>query len=170
MPKPKLPKGRGRGYALGMNRLERVREVVDRILLEVQDAEGKRCGFVHLYGVSQSAAFLALQRGLNSELAAIAGMLHDIATYESGNPANHGPRSAERAVGILQELDAFSPEEIAEVQNAVARHSDKSGRHHPFAELLKDADVLQHFLYNPSVDANPGHVDRRARLMDLYAR
>lgn len=152
-----------------MNRLELIREVVDPILLGLQDPDAKRCGFVHLYGVSQSAAFLALQRGLDTELAAIAGMLHDLATYESGDSVNHGPRSAERAGSILRKLDAFTPAEIQAIQDAITHHSDKADNHSPLAELLKDADVLQHFLYNPGLDAFPTHVGRREMLRDQYS-
>ena len=36
-----------------MNRIEKVREYVDTVLLNVPDADTKRCGYLHLYGVSQ---------------------------------------------------------------------------------------------------------------------
>ena len=60
-----------------MNRIEKVREVVDEILLHMTDDEERRCAYLHLYGVSQACALLALKRGEDVELATIAGMLHD---------------------------------------------------------------------------------------------
>lgn len=64
-----------------MNRIEIVREKVDEILLNMKDAEERRCAYVHLYGVAQACALLAKKRKENMELAVIAGMLHDIYSY-----------------------------------------------------------------------------------------
>jgi len=153
-----------------MNRLERVRSVVDSTLRQVADPEDRRCGFVHLYGVSATATFLARLRGLDEELAGIAGMLHDLSSYESGDPVEHGPRSARRAGEILHDLGGFSEEEIVLIQSAISHHSDKEATHGRFEELLKDADVLQHDLYNPALDAHPRHAERRVRLRRELSR
>jgi len=147
-----------------MNRLERVRRIVDRVLRSVLDPEERRCGFVHLYGVSLTATLLAVQRNLDPELAGVAGMLHDLVTYESGDPTDHGPRSAVRAGEILREAGDFSEEEISAIQSAIAHHSDKADEHGSLEELMKDADVLQHALYNPQLEPHPHHRDRRTRL------
>ncbi|UCF09910.1 MAG: HD domain-containing protein [Candidatus Bipolaricaulota bacterium] len=149
-----------------MNRLERVRQIVDSILRDVADPEDRRCGFVHLYGVSLTATLLARERGLDPDLAAVAGMLHDLVSYESGDPADHGPRSSRRARELLRDVDGFTVEEIDAICSAVAHHSDKAGEHGPFEELLKDADVLQHYLYNTRLAPQRGHEDRRARLLE----
>jgi len=148
-----------------MNRLEAVRGIVDGILQSIPDLEARRCAFVHLYGVSMTAVMLADSRGLDSDLAAVSGMLHDLATYESGDPTDHGPRSAERAVQILRQAGGFSDAEMTVVQSCIAHHSDKASVHGAFEELLKDADVLQHYLYDPLQDAQPTHRDRRRRLV-----
>ncbi|MFC2079559.1 HD domain-containing protein [Candidatus Bipolaricaulota bacterium] len=147
-----------------MNRLERVRKIVDGLLRQVSNPEDARCGFVHLYGVSATATLLARIRGLDEEIAGVAGMLHDLATYETDDPHNHGPRSAARAGQILQEMGKFSEEEIQCVQSAISHHSDKSSVQGAYEELLKDADVLQHDLYNPALDPDPRHEERRSRL------
>jgi uncharacterized protein len=149
-----------------MNRLERVREQVDGSLHRVEDLEESRCGFVHLYGVSAVAAFLAIRRGLNAECAAAAGMLHDLVSYETGDSRDHGTRSALRAFGILRELGTFSDSEIQIICSAIAQHSDKATVDGPFDELLKDADVLQHFLYNPNLAPAAGHEARRDALYE----
>jgi uncharacterized protein len=129
-------------------RLEGVRSVVDRILRGQSDADRRRSGFVHLYGVSATCTLLALRRELDVELCAVAGMLHDIATYETGDPRDHGPRGAVRARELLEDMGWFLVEEISAVSGAIAVHSDKAHTHGVMDELLKDADVLQHFLYN----------------------
>jgi uncharacterized protein len=151
-----------------MNRLESLREFIDRQLLSLSSDEDKRCGFVHLYGVSATAALLARLRGLDEELACTAGMLHDLASYESGDPKDHAVRSADRARKILTELGTFTNEEIQCIVSAISHHSDKGTVHGPYDELLKDADVLQHDLYNPALAAHPRHVSRRTHLRNRF--
>lgn len=72
-----------------MDRIEKVREVVDEILLNMPDDKERRCAYLHLYGVSQACALLALKREENVELAVIAGMLHDIYSYANMDSQDH---------------------------------------------------------------------------------
>jgi 5'-deoxynucleotidase YfbR-like HD superfamily hydrolase len=132
-----------------MDRLERVRQVVDEVVRAQPDAGESRCGFVHLYGVAALCVALAIRRGLDSGLCAVAGMLHDIWSYKTGDPRDHAGYSAVEAERILTELGGFCQDEIAAVCDAIARHSDKEAVDGDLAELLKDADVFQHYLYNP---------------------
>ena len=138
-----------------MDRLEKVRQVVDEILRQQPDIEERRCGFVHLYGVAQTCALLALQRGFDPQVCATMGTLHDIATYRSGDPTNHASRSAVEARAILNETGEFSQGEIDQICQAISTHSAKDQIDGELAELLKDADVLQHHLYNPALPKKP---------------
>ena len=63
----------------------------------------------------------------------------------------HAARSAALARTLLRRLALFSAEEIERVCAAIACHSDKAHAHAAFAEVLLDADVLQHGLYNPTL-------------------
>jgi uncharacterized protein len=152
-----------------MNRLERVRQEVDSLLLRLTSDEDRRCGFVHLYGVSHTATELALSRGLDPELAAIAGMLHDLTNYTIGSSPDHAQRSSDLAAQLLERLDLLTKKEIQTVARAIARHSDKEKVDEPLDELLKDADVLQHWLYNPALPQSR-HVARRERLRQEIAQ
>jgi uncharacterized protein len=147
-----------------MNRIERVRQVVDEILRGQPDEEERRCGFVHLYGVAQSCALLALKRGLDAELCTVAGMLHDISTYKTGDPTGHGRRGAALAREILSGLGCFAEAEVATICEAIAHHSIKGEVHGTYDELLKDADVLAHWTYNTLL---PPIGKERARLAAL---
>ena len=144
-----------------MDRLEQVRQIVDEILRHQPDLEESRCGFVHLYGVASICALLALKRGLDPQICAVAGMLHDIASYQTGDPINHAQRSALEAEKILCGVDGFSQKEIDAVSLAISKHSAKDKKDGELAELLKDADVLQHYLYNPTLPREPDHVWRQ---------
>jgi hypothetical protein len=137
-----------------MNRLEKLREKVDVLLRQQPDPIERRCGFVHLYGVSDACVLLADRRGFDAELAATAGMLHDLSAYETGDPTDHARHSALRARELLAEMGDYLPEEIDVVTEAIRAHSAKDRVDGPFAELLKDADVLQHCLYDPSLRAS----------------
>ena len=132
-----------------MDRLETVRGQVGSALLSVTDAEERRCAVVHLYGVSQGCALLALHRGENAELAAVAGMLHDLSAYTTGIRADHAAHGAVLVAQLLRGTALFTEKEIKRICEAIAHHSDKADTHAPFDEVLKDADVLQHALYDP---------------------
>jgi uncharacterized protein len=151
-----------------MDRLEKLRQVVDEILRQQPDLEERRCGFVHLYGVAQTCALLAQKRGFDPLVCAVMGMLHDIATYRSGDPNNHARRSAVEAAVILKDTGGFSQEEIDQICQAISTHSAKDQVDGALAELLKDADVLQHYLYNIALPMQPDP-HRRKRYENIMA-
>jgi uncharacterized protein len=134
-----------------MDRIEQLRCVIDDIVRKNPDPEDSRCGFVHLYGVSATCTLLALRRGLNLELCLIAGMLHDIWNYKYKEDPNHEQLGAVEARQILEQSGSFSNEEVELICGAIARHTDKETVDSDMDELLKDADVFQHYLYNPSL-------------------
>lgn len=132
-----------------MQRLEKLREVIDEIVQENPDDYDRRCGIVHLYGVAQSCVLLAKKRGLDPELAAIMGMLHDIYSYKHGYCPDHAEKGAVLAGEILRKLGILTEQETDLVCTAIGRHSDKAAVDGLYDELLKDADVMQHRFYNP---------------------
>ncbi len=131
-----------------MNRIEKVREYVDTVLLHISDTTERRCGYLHLYGVSQACALIALKRKENVELATIAGMLHDIYFYSTMDSKDHAHKGSVMAREILTSLKNFAEEEIEMICSAIYNHSSKGSKHPSFDEVLIDADVLQHCLYN----------------------
>jgi uncharacterized protein len=149
------------------DRLEQLRRMVDAIIPTQPDAEQRRCGYVHLYGVSQACVLLALKRGLDPETCAAMGMLHDIwnygAAFTAPNP-DHANLGIPEAEHILQET-GFSPAEIEVICTAIRHHSDKTGIHGELDELLKDADVLQHYFYNPAIKSHWQHDPRLSRIL-----
>ena len=128
------------------NRLEILRSKVDGLILESGAYAGEF--FSHLYSVSKFAALLALKRGLNPEIAQASGMLHDIYQVTDGTTEQHGARGAIVAGEILREVGLYSDEEIEIITTAIHWHSKKRKFHGPYDELLKDADVLDHYFYN----------------------
>lgn len=88
-----------------MNRLEDIRSIVDKILINQSDLEIRRCGYVHLYGVSAICSLLALKRGLDVELCTTSGMLHDIWSYKYGYMEDHAKLGSIEARKILNEIN-----------------------------------------------------------------
>ena len=146
-----------------MNRLENLRRHIDHLLFQL-DGEPCRNGFIHLYGVSVFAALLARKRELDEDLAAASGMLHDIWVYTSGDSPDHAVPCAHLARRILAEVGGFNKDEIEMICTAISHHSNKTDVHTPFDELLKDADVLSHHFYDPTLPGNPREDDRFAQL------
>lgn len=147
-----------------MSRLEHLREIIDEILRKQPDQQESRCGFVHLYGVAAVCAMIALKRGLDSDLCSTAGMLHDIWSYKTGSSAKHAELGAAEAEKMLRESGNYTDEEISAIKSAILHHSNKQEIHGDMCELLKDADVLQHHLYNPSLQTNEKDAERLSRL------
>lgn len=138
---------------MNMDRLEAIRVVVDRFIMKMQAEDDRKFAYLHLYGTSQFAAMLAINKNINTELCAVAAMLHDISMYiDNSGHKEHAERSAAIAKDILEESALFTEEECKIICNAIAKHSDKLTKNDGiYAEILKDADVLTHYLYNPQI-------------------
>ena len=135
-----------------MNRIEVLREYIDEVFLNMTDVVEQRSAYVHLYGVAQSCALIALKRGENVELAVMAGMLHDIYSYARLDRGDHAHKSATLAREMLTRLQITNDDETKIICDAIYAHGDKELTHAPFDEVLKDADAFQFWLYNPLVE------------------
>lgn len=151
-----------------MNRIEVVQRYVNEMLLNVPDADWRKWGYTHLYGVAQSCAMIALKRGVDAELAVVAGLLHDVATYARMDGTGHARHGAAMARAILADMGVFSPAEMDGVCVAIGNHSDKAGVHAPLDEALKDADVLQHWLSDPLQEPVEKEKPRLAKLRQEF--
>jgi len=131
------------------NRLEILRNEIDNLIMKKQPGDFRHF-IIHLYGVAGFCSMLALKRNLDVELAATCGMLHDIYQITHGTIEKHAVKGAYEAEKILKATGLYSDEEISIIKDAISAHSKKRIIHDsPYAELLKDADVLSHCLYNP---------------------
>ena len=151
-----------------MDKLEAVREVVDGILRNQPDDKLSRNGFVHLYGVAVNASLLAAKRGLDPLLSTTAGMLHDISTYKTGDSTDHARLGSIEAKRILTELGSFTQEAISTICTAILHHRNKGEIDGAYDELLKDADVLQHYFYNTSFELIEKEKVRLASLLEEF--
>lgn len=149
-----------------MNRIEILRKHIDEILLGMTDVEERRCAYLHLYGVAQSCTLIALKRGENAELAAMAGMLHDIYSYAKMDSKDHAHKGAILAGEILALLRITNDDENKMICDAIYNHSEKGVVHSDFNEVLIDGDVFQHCLYNPMFEIM-SHEKKRCEKLKL---
>lgn len=132
-------------------RIDTLRKYIDEMLLQNEDLQYRRCGYVHLYGVGMAAAFIALRRGFDPELAEMAGMLHDYISYQDRkfDTPTHAHECEPIVRRLLDEINMTTEEETDLICSAVYHHSDKDRVDSEFDEIIKDADVMQHWLRNP---------------------
>jgi len=129
------------------NRLETLRDEIDSFILK-GNLKDIRVYVSHMYGVARFCTLLAMKRNMNIELATTCGMLHDICYMSGRGEHDHQVRGAEQAETILKAMNLYSDDEIKTITSAISKHGDKGTVHEPYDELLKDADVMDHCLYN----------------------
>lgn len=132
------------------DKVSRVRAYVNNIFDHIEDADEKRAGYVHTYGVSHCCALLAMKRGLNLELATVIGLLHDVYSYKTGVTAWHSQNGAEMVrVAFKHSLvDLFTDEEQTIIKSAIYHHTNKDMVHDAYDEMLKDSDILQRLSFD----------------------
>ena len=146
------------------DRIGKVREYVDRVIGRIPDREIQKEAFIHLYGVSQACGLIAMKRGEDAELAVIAGMLHDIWRYSRMESRDHAHKGAGLVRDILIPMGLFEEWEVEKICHAVYHHSGKGICQEPFDEVLKDGDVFEHFMFDPTQEPKAKEFARFLRL------
>ena len=131
------------------NRIETLRKHITDLLFSTNEDKEFRFRYLnHMYSVSQFCALIALKRGENAELAMMAGLLHDYHTYKTLDSDNHAEKGAVLAREMLNGLGITTADETDLICSAIHNHTYKGSVHSSFDEVLVDADVLQHGLFN----------------------
>jgi len=150
-----------------MDRIGEIRRFyIEKLKNHAKNEASMQAAYAHSYGVSYMGAFIAAKRNENIELATIAGMLHDVAKFiVTDNPdESHAVQGSRIAFEWLQEIRLFSEDEVNIIITAIKNHENKASIDTPFDEVLKDADVMAHGLFNV-----PMKNFRTYRWMDLLA-
>ena len=146
-----------------MSRIKDLQKKVYRVLEKNMDDSDKRAKAVaHLHGVALAAAILAKKRGQNAELATMAGLPHDLWAYKSGSYDDHAHLGADYARKVLGELT--TPEETEIICSAIYHHDSKAEVDAQMDEILKDADVIDHSLSDPTKEVKAHEKERYAKL------
>ena len=147
-----------------MSRVKDLQKQVHKILKGMDDNQKRAAAIAHLHGVSLAAVMLAKKRGENPELAAMAGLLHDLYAYKSGSYEDHAHRGAGYARRLLSEMGIMTVEETEMICSAIWHHDSKAEIDAPMDEILKDADVIHHSLGDPTKEIKAHEQERYDKL------
>lgn len=147
-----------------MSRIKDLQKYIHKVLKGMDDNQKRAAAVAHLHGVSLAAVMIAKKRGENAELAAMAGLLHDLYAYKSGSYDDHAHKGAEYARKVLDELGITSADETDIICSAIWHHDSKAEVDSPMDEILKDADVIHHSLGDPTKEIKPHELARYNRL------
>ncbi len=151
-----------------MSRIKDLQKQVHRVLKGMEDNQKRASAIAHLHGVSLAAVMIAKKRGYDAELAAMAGLLHDLYAYKSGSYEDHAHLGADYARKVLDELDITTKEETDIICSAIWHHDNKAEIDGPMDEILKDADVIHHSLGDPTKEVKPHEQARYERLCEEF--
>ena len=149
-----------------MSRIRELQKQVHKVLEKMEDGDKRAKAIAHLHGVALAAAVLAKKRGENAELATMAGLLHDLYAYKSGSYDDHAHLGADYARKLLEKLAITTLEETDVVCSARWHHDSKAEVDGPMDEILKDADVIDHSLSDPTKEVKAHEVARYAKLCE----
>lgn len=150
-----------------MSRIKELQKKAYQVLEKsITDNDKRAKAVAHLHGVALAAAILAKKRGENAELATMAGLLHDLYAYKSGSYDDHAHLGAEYARKLLAKLEMTTPEETETICSAIWHHDNKAEMHAPMEEILKDADVIDHSLADPTKEVKAHEQARFAKLCE----
>ena len=111
---------------------------------------------------------IAKKRGEDPELAAMAGLLHDLHAYKSGSYDDHAHLGAEYARKLLEKLEITTAEETEIICSAIWHHDNKAETDGPMDEVLKDADVIDHSLSDPTKEIKEHERERYLKLCEEF--
>lgn len=143
-------------------------ERIDKLLNRLKSSEMERdypiiWERVHAISCAQLGRLLSRERGVDTELAALACSLHDIGRWYTGRQANHALHGEEPVREFLENM-LLSEDEKEEVLQAVIHHSEKDKVGAPLVEVVKDADILDCYLHGEEI-TKPFHLARLEKLI-----
>lgn len=151
-----------------MGRVKDLQKQVHKVLKNMEDNQKRAGAIAHLHGVSLAAVMIAEKRGEDPELAAMAGLLHDLYAYKSGSYDDHAHKGAEYARELLKKLEITTADETETICSAIWHHDSKDAVDAPMDEVLKDADVIHHSLGDPTKEIKAHEQARFSRLCEEF--
>jgi uncharacterized protein len=162
---------------IAVKRLSRLQSILLADLMGMND-DGRdlpvRWSIMHMFTCAQLAKLIALRRGIDPELAGLAGAVHDIATMVTGKSHNHAAEAVNFLPQLLERFNASERETVGAISTAelhalveaAVQHSDKAVvSSDPLGELLKDADCLEQYLYGLA-GSGPAWSERVSRVLE----
>ncbi|NLL05275.1 MAG: hypothetical protein GX270_05700 [Clostridiaceae bacterium] len=142
-----------------MDRLIKVREVVNMMLRDRKNKEMIIYGAIELYGVSSYCSMLAMRRGLDYEVCSVAGLLLDYASVRMGKEISSRVCASE-AVKVLRTIGCFDNNEMELIERMILNVSKEDRNEEQYEELLKDALLLKTYIFNKDIYCSDANKER----------
>ncbi|VBB09081.1 Hypothetical protein LUCI_4367 [Lucifera butyrica] len=142
--------------------LRKIAEFQNKAMERDQPLDWER---VHMISCAKIGEMLALKRGADTEMAAIACSVHDYGRILTGKQKNHAVAGYEPLLLFLTQCGCFAPDEVELIARAAKKHSNKSEVGTPVEEIVKDADVLDCYQYGLPIERE----EQRLRLTKVLA-
>jgi uncharacterized protein len=132
-------------FKMQVKMLQRIAEFENSIVNRAYPLNWER---IHMISSAKIAEVLAMKRGVDPELAAVACSVHDYGRIVTGIQKGHAETGYIPIKAFLSELGFFDSNEIEIISTAAKNHSKKNEIGTPLEEVVKDADVLDCWQYN----------------------
>ncbi len=119
---------------------------------------------IHMASCGRIGYTLAENRNEDPETAAVACSVHDYGRVITGLQKGHAEAGFIPVQKFLKGTGLFTEKEIADIAVAVKNHSRKGEVGSPLEEIVKDADILDCYLYGYDFPRQE-QKDRLARLL-----
>ena len=160
---------------MSVQRFERLKKKVTEFLMENNPGYAPT-GIAHLAYSACIAAILARKRGEDMDVAQTAAYLHDVwlhlhAPYDEATVKAHAHEGAVMAERFMREMGEYSDDEIGTVVTMIENHDFTAQTDDPMSEIMKDADMLSHYL-NASAAGQEDRFNSRAKatLFELISK
>ncbi|PRA08002.1 MULTISPECIES: CHAP domain-containing protein [unclassified Paenibacillus] len=147
-------------------RLGTVFNLVHEILLK--ESVNKEGMLDYLNGVSNFASMLAMKRVQDSEISAIAGLLHGFYFNKTGIEDFPGPNSADAVRPILLSAEIFTTDELSIILKSIFYQEDTHLVHGPYEEIIKDAILFQMYFQNPGRSLSKIEISRLENVFNEF--
>ncbi|AIF50460.1 HD domain-containing protein [Pelosinus sp. UFO1] len=122
---------------------------------------------IHMASCAAVGRILALKRGVDAELSAIACSIHDYGRIITGKQYDHAAVGYDPLKLFLAQSGYFTSEEIELLAKAAQNHSNKKEIGSPLEEIVKDADVFDCYQYGLPLEREEQRVRLKSILEEL---
>jgi uncharacterized protein len=151
--------------------MNRVFQIQERYLAEIARFENASMSRdislnwekIHMASCAAVGRILALKRGVDAELSAIACSIHDYGRVITGKQQDHAAIGYEPLKLFLVQSGYFTSGEIELLAKAAQNHSSKKEIGSPLEEIVKDADVFDCYQYGLPLERE----EQRMRLKSI---
>lgn len=148
-------------------RLDSVRSLVQELIGSIPCELQRQHAAARLSGVSAFATMLATRFGLDQELAAIAGLLHNFYEYRTGILNFPGSNSAEAVRPLLRDMGLWSTEEQTVILRSIFYQDQTDKPLGTFETILQYARLLHDYFLHTERHVAPQDAARLQEVLQV---